>query len=182
MPRLPLLDKDSAEGDAARALGSAVGHMGVFRMLAHASECVVPTMRLGRAILGKQKLNPRQRELLILLAMRLEGGEYEYVQHVDIALGVGATQEEVDAIADLRLDAPVFSEADKALLAFGRAVTVDVRVPQPVFEAVHAHFDARELVESIIAIGFYMVLARVTEALEVPLDEVQGMTVLKVST
>jgi alkylhydroperoxidase family enzyme len=178
VPRVPLLDAETAEGDASRALASAVGHMGVFRAMAHASTNIVPMMRLGRAILTEQKLDPRHRELVILLAMRLEGGTYEWEQHVDVARAVGATDADIEAIAELRLDDPSFTPGDRALLALGEAVVSDVRVKPDTFEAARQWFEPREIIEAIIAIGFYMILARLTEALEVDTDPIQGKAVL----
>ncbi len=155
MSRVTLLTSDTASGDAARALASPVGHLGVFRALAHATTSVVPVMRLGRTILSEQKLDHRRRELLILLAMKLEGGAYEWAQHIDVARRVGVTPAEIAAIEALRLDDPLFTTADQSLLAFGREVVEHVRVPAPVFDAVRAHFSETEIVEAIVAIGFY---------------------------
>lgn len=179
MARVPLLTPESATGEALKALSSRNGQMNVFRTLAHANGCIIPVMKLGGAILTQQKLSARSRELLIVLAMSLENGEYELMQHIDIALGVGATRAEIDAIMAGELENAVFSDADRALLAFGRQVVESLRVDAAVFAAARAHLSDQELVEAIIAIGFYMTLARVTEALEVELDPVQGMAVLK---
>lgn len=175
--RLTLLTPETAQGEAVKALSSVNGHMNVFRGLAHAETCILPVMRLGGAILSKQELSHVHREMLILVAMQIEGGEYEWVQHVDVALGVGISQAQIDAIAARDLDGAVFDEAERALLAFGAAVVETVRVPDEVFAAARAHFSERELVEAIVAMGFYMTLARVTEAGRVPLDAPQGMAV-----
>lgn len=181
MPRIPLPEPGTAYGDVLRALNSPVGHMGVFRALAHASTNVLPVMRLGRSILADQALNSRLRELLILLAMKLEGGNYEWIQHVDIALGVGATNAEIDAISELRTSDHIFSRQDRAVLEFGRAVVEGGHVSAEIFDAVCEVLSHREIVEAIIAIGYYMMLARVTEVLQIEPDHVQGMAVFRVS-
>lgn len=178
MSRISLLDPTSAQGEAAKALASSIGHMGVFRALAHAHTNIVPLMKLGRSILAQQQLDAARRECLILLAMRLEGGAYEWAQHVEMALGVGVTRAQVDAIEALRLDEACFNAPERALLAFGRAVVEDVRIAEHTYATARAHFEQRELVEAVIAIGFYMLLARITEGFEVAPDPVQGMAVL----
>ena len=38
------------------------------------------------------------------------------------------------------------------------------------------HFSEQEIVEAILAIGFYMTMARLTEATDVDLDPAAGMT------
>lgn len=179
MARVTLLDAQMVKGDAARALSSKVGHMAVFRALAHAPANIIPMMRLGQSILGAQRLDARTRELLILLAMKLEGGTYEWDQHVDIALGVGATQVEIEAIAHLDLNNEAFAEKDRAILAFGRGVVETVRVDEVTFAMALKYFSEQEMVEAILAMSFYMMLARVTEALEVGSDPIQGLMVFQ---
>jgi alkylhydroperoxidase family enzyme len=62
--------------------------LNIFRMMAHAEANMIPAMRLGNSILHRQKLSAVHRELLILQVAQLEGGAYEWRQHVPIALGV----------------------------------------------------------------------------------------------
>ena len=64
----------------------------------------------------------------ILLAVKMEGGEYEWVQHVPIAISVGATQAQVDAIADRRLAASCFSDLERTVLRFTEQVVEKVRL------------------------------------------------------
>ena len=40
------------------------------------------------------------------------------------------------------------------------------------------HFSEQEVVEAIVAIGFYMMMARLTEATETDLDPAAGMAVI----
>lgn len=178
MPRIPLLTADTATGDAIRALNGSTGHLNIFRALAHADGCILPLMKLGSAILTRQKLSDLARELLILLAVGIEGGEYEWIQHVDITLSVGGTQAQIDAIQARDLDNVVFSASQRALLKFGEQVVESVRVDAVVFAELRQHVSDQEIVEAIIAMGFYMTLARITEALEIEPDAVQGVAVL----
>jgi alkylhydroperoxidase family enzyme len=97
-------------------------------------------------------------------------------QHVPIALGVGVTQRQIDCIEQGKYADAAFNPAEQALLAFGREVIENVRVADPVFAAMRAHFSEQETVESILAIGFYMTMARLTEATETDLDPTAGMT------
>lgn len=178
--RIKPLEKETATGNSAKALASPIGHLKVFRMLAHAKTTVLPVMRLGNAVLSKdQSLDAYTRELCVLLAMHLEGGRYEWVQHVDIALAVGATSEQVEAIKRLDLDAPVFGLREQAILAFARQVVEKVQVDEGVFTAAAQQLSEEQLVELIIAISFYMMLARVTEALDLDAEPAQGQAVIQ---
>jgi alkylhydroperoxidase family enzyme len=175
--RLPLIDPETTSGDIRASFDRMPVKLNIFRMMAHAEANMIPAMRLGNSILHKQKLSAVNRELLILQAAQLEGGAYEWRQHVPIALGVGCTQAQVDAVERADYDAAGLSEAERALLKFGREVVENVRVPEPTFAAMREHFSDQEIVESIVALGFYMMMARVTEATETDLDPAAGMAV-----
>ena len=92
LARLPLIDPETTSGDIRASFDRMPVKLNIFRMMAHAEANMIPAMRLGNSILHKQKLSAVNRELLILQAAQLEGGAYEWRQHVPIALGVGCTQ------------------------------------------------------------------------------------------
>ena len=175
MSRLPLVDPDGTTGDLRSAFDRMPFKLNIFRALAHAETCALPVMRLGNAILHRQLLSERHRELLILLVARIEGGAYEWRQHVPIAEGVGVSKAQIAAIENGRCDPDAFDAAETALLALGKALIENVRVDDDVFNAAHAHFGDREIVEIILTVGFYMMMARLTEAVEVDLDAAGGM-------
>jgi alkylhydroperoxidase family enzyme len=173
--RLPLIDPEATTGDIRASFDRMAVKLNIFRMMAHAETNMIPVMRLGNSILHRQKLSAVNRELLILMVAKLEGGEYEWRQHVPIALGVGVTRPQIDALERGSYDDKAFNEAERALLAFGREVTEKVRVPEQVFARMRDHYSGQEIVEAIFAIGFYMMMARLTEATEVDLDPAAGM-------
>ena len=175
MARLPLIDPERTTGDIRASFDRMPVKLNIFRMMAHAETNMIPAMRFANSILHKQKLSAVNRELLILQVARIEGGEYEWRQHVPIALGVGVTQPQIDALERGDDAAAVFSAAECALLAFSREVVENVRVPEAVFAGARKHFSDQEIVESIFTIGCYMMMARLTEATETDLDAAAGM-------
>ena len=175
MARLPLIDPEQTTGDARKAFDRMPVKLNIFRMMAHAEANFIPAMRYANSILHKQKLSHVNRELLILQVAQWEHGTYEWRQHVPIALGVGVTQRQIDCIEQGKYDDAAFNAAEKALLAFCREVIENVRVAEPVFNEMRVHFSEQEIVESILAIGFYMTMARLTEATDVELDAAAGM-------
>jgi alkylhydroperoxidase family enzyme len=160
MARLPLIDPAATGGDIRTSFDRMPVVLNIFRMMAHAEANFIPAMRFANSILHRQKLSHVNRELLILQVAQWEHGEYEWRQHVPIALGVGVTQRQIDCIEQGKYEDAAFNEAEKALLAFGREVIENVRVAAPVF---------------------YMTMARLTEATEVDLDAAAGMTVFESS-
>jgi len=179
MVRLPLIDPEKTDGDMRKAFDRMPIKLNIFKMLAHAETNFIPAMRFANSILHKQKLSHVNRELLILQVAQLQHGVYEWRQHVPIALGVGVTQQQIDGIEQGKYADAAFNAAEQALLAFGREVIENVRVAEPVFAAMRQHFSEQEIVESILAIGFYMTMARLTEATDVDLDPAAGMTVFE---
>ena len=179
MARLPLIDPESTSGDVRTSFDRMPVKLNIFRMMAHAEANFIPAMRYANSILHRQKLSHVNRELLILQVAQRENGAYEWRQHVPIALGVGVTQRQIDCIEQAKYEDGAFNAAEQALLAFGREVIDNVRVAEPVFAAMRKNFSEQEIVESILAIGFYMTMARLTEATDVDLDPAAGMTVFE---
>lgn len=178
MARLPLLDTDTATGDAAKVLSRLDNPLNIFRMMAHAETNFRHVLKLGGSILSEQKLGAKERELLILQVAQLQGGEYEWNQHDPIAIGVGVPRTQIDALAAGDIANDVFSTSDQALLAFSKEVILNVRVPDDIFELAHSHFSDQEIVETIFTIGFYMMAARLTEATQTDIDPAAGMDVI----
>lgn len=109
------------------------------------------------------------RELVILHVGRLSEAEYEWVQHVPIALAVGATREEIDAVERGDLDA--LGTAEAAVLRFTGEVVRDVRASDEAFDAVAEQLSPREIVELLLVIGQYMMVARVARNTDIEIDE-----------
>ena len=178
MARLPLIDPDSTTGDVRASFDSVPVKLNIFRMMAHAQSNLIPVLMFGNSILHRQKLSAVHRELLILEVAQLEGGAYEWRQHAPIALGIGVKQRQIDGIERGNCeDEAVFDEAERALLAFGREVIDSVRVHDVTFAAMRRHFSDQEIIEAILAIGYYMMMTRLTEATETDLDPSAGMAV-----
>src|SRR3546814_12839817 len=72
--------------------------------------------------MNEQSLSGLRRELLILLAARLDGAQYVWSQHRVIAEKLGATSAMVKAIEELDLASAALDEPEQALLGFGKQV------------------------------------------------------------
>jgi 4-carboxymuconolactone decarboxylase len=176
--RLPYVDPDSAPEPVREAL-ERVPPINIFRMMANAETAFRPWLAFGGALLSSLELDARVRELVILHVGRLSGAEYEWVQHVPIALAVGATQEEVDAIE--RGDVRAFGPREQAVLGFTEEVVRDVRASDAALAAVREHLSPREVVELLLVIGNYMLVARVAETAGIEIDE-GGAAVVEAAT
>lgn len=179
MARIPYPDLAQASPDVKDMLGRLPSPANIFNMMAHAQTCLKPVMKLGGTLLGKLELDARLRELCLLHAVKIEGGDYEWVQHVPIALDLGATQAQIDALEKGDDAAACFDAVEKAALRFTREVVVDAKASPEALAALRAHVSDRVVVELILMAGFYITLARLTETLGVENDPPMGSALIR---
>jgi 4-carboxymuconolactone decarboxylase len=167
--------------------------LNIFRTLAHAETAFRPFLRFGGAVLGEMELDPIVRELAILTVAKEAEAEYEWVQHVAIGKAVGVTDAQIKALAeadscstegaDARIAAAAdgsgaFDSAQQAAIELAAAVVRGAHISDDLYDCIRAQFSDREIVELLIAIGDYLMLARIMTILEVDLDEAGGAAVL----
>lgn len=107
------------------------------------------------------------RELIIMRIAILNRAPYEADQHAPIALKEGVTQEQLDALEDWRDAGNLFTEQQRAVLAYTDDMTLNVQVPKSVYDAVEQLFNEQLLVEITATIATYNMVSRFLEALEI---------------
>jgi AhpD family alkylhydroperoxidase len=174
MARLPYVTPDNASEPVADALRAMPAKVGIVHLIAHAETCLRPFLRLGQAILTAQQLDPVLRELAILRTAQLTGAGYQAVQHERIGLMVGVTEQQIEAVRAGRVAGPEFTEGQQRVLAFTTAV-----VAGDMDDATFAGVDLppRETMELILAVGFYLMLGRVMEAVDVDPEPAADVTI-----
>ena len=174
MARIPYPDTTQAPERVREALAR-LPPLNIFRMLAHAESALRPFLRFGGAILTSLELDPRLRELAILQVAAQADAQYEWVQHVAIARAVGVSDEQIAAVEGGKLEtAGALAEIDRAVLRFTAEVLDGPRVSDTTFAAVNEHLSPREIVELLLTVGEYFMLARVMTTLEIELDDPAG--------
>jgi alkylhydroperoxidase family enzyme len=176
MARIQPIDPADASPEVREALDH-LPPLNIFRTLAHAQSAFRPFLRFGGAVLGQMELDPAIRELAILQVSKEAEAEYEWIQHVAIAKAVGVTGEQVEALE--RGDLEGFDGPARAAIELAGAVVRGPRVEDELFGRVREHFADRQIVELLLAIGDYLMLARVMTVLDIDLDEAAGDSVLR---
>jgi alkylhydroperoxidase family enzyme len=172
--RLPYVDPADAPEPVRDALGR-VPPLNIFRMMANAETAFRPWLRWGAALLGELRLDPLLRELAILRVARLTPhAEYEWVQHVPIAQAVGATDDQVAALERDDLEADCFSDDQRLVLRFTTEVLQDAQASDEALERLSAVLSPREVVELLMVIGQYMMVARVMATTRMEIDKPAG--------
>jgi alkylhydroperoxidase family enzyme len=174
MARLPYVDPATAPEEVRDVLDRLPVKLNVFRMMAHATTDFRPLIGLGTAILGRQKLSAKLRELTILRVAALSRARYEWVQHVPIAQATGATEAQVAALECGDIAADAFDPTEQAVLRFTTEVLRDVRASDAAFAEVARHLSPQEIVELVVTVGYYMLIARLLETTAVDLDPPAG--------
>jgi AhpD family alkylhydroperoxidase len=176
MARLPYVDPATAPPEVREAL-EAIPPLNIFRTLAHAETAFRPALRFGGALLTQGELDNRLRELAILRVAAQDEAEYEWIQHAAIARVVGATDDQVAAIERGDIEADCFDETDRLVLRFASEV-IEGGASEGTFAAANERFSPREIVELLLAVGFYMMLARVMRSVDIDLDAPAGSAVV----
>src|SRR5260221_10647853 len=155
MPLIPYVDPESLPEDAKTAFDGLPRKLNIFRMWANADTCFRPGMRFGNSILTKQKLAADLRELIIMTVARVEGGLYEWVQHVPISERAGCSKEQIAALEALKFEDSAFDARTKSMLKLVCEVIRDVKASEETVAAAKAHFSPQEMIEIILTTGFY---------------------------
>lgn len=118
-------------------------------------------------------LPARDRELLILrTAVRCES-EYEWQQHSLFAQECGLRAAEVDRVRADR-DFAQWPPADRLLLAVADEVYDTGDVTASTWEALRQRFDECQLIEMLMLLGHYRMVAMVAKALRIEIERPTG--------
>ena len=155
------VDRSEVSDEIGVAL-EAGGDLRLLGVLAHAQGAFRPWLRFSTALLSKLELSPLLRELAILqVAALTPGGEYEWAQHAPLALAAGATPPQLEAIRRGTAADRAFSAEQVLVLGFVEEVVGD-GVPRDETRSAALHLlGPRQLVELLLVIGQYMMVARV---------------------
>ncbi|MBI4303463.1 MAG: carboxymuconolactone decarboxylase family protein [Chloroflexi bacterium] len=173
MSRISMITEDQASPEVKEIFGKIQKNgariMNLYRVLAHNHRVLLNSMRLANALLNGTELPPRLRELAILRVARLTGSEYEWRQHLAIALELGITQDQIDAITQWKTSRG-FSDLDRAVLQYTDEVTQNVKVTDATFTTLRQHLSERSIVELTLSIGHWGMLARFLVPLQIDID------------
>ena len=179
MPRIDYPDREALHPKVRDALDALPADLNIFRISALAERNFDAMMRLGGTILGRQQLADNLRELAILRVAELSKARYEWVQHETIARQTGCSDEQIQALARGNTAAPCFDDKERALLDFTDEVLRDVRPSDASLAALRKHFTDREVMELTVAIGFYMLMARIMEVSGIEIEDSAAKAILE---
>lgn len=116
----------------------------LYRMLLHSPAAAEGWLGMMTAIRQRCALAGDLRELIIMRIAQLNGAPYEAEQHRAYALREGVSEAQLDALEDWG-NAALFSPVERAVLDYTDTMTIDVKVPDPVFARMGEHSTSRAL-------------------------------------
>ena len=175
---VPYLEFDDASPKAQAMYQKATDRfemlLNIFKVMGHAPELMSPFTDFIMEILQDGKVDWVTKELIILKATRLNECHYCVVQHETLSerLGIPA-----DKIADLSGDryktSSHFNDAEKAIVELTEQIWRDAnRVDKGLWERIHQHYDAGQIVEIVATITTYIMISKFGDALGVELEPV----------
>jgi 4-carboxymuconolactone decarboxylase len=147
--------------------------LNIARMIANSDAAFYPFSMLGNSLLTRAKLDAKLREIAILRTAKVSHSNYEWTQHVPIAKAVGVSDEQIAAMDDPDR-AGCFNEVERLVIKFTDEVARNVKGSPQLVEQLKKHMGTAEVVELILSIGFWGMVARVLETTEVDLEEFAG--------
>ncbi len=137
----------------------------LYKMLLNSPPVAEGWLNYLTAIRQKSGLSPKIRELLIMRVAVLNKADYEFEQHLPIAIKEGCTQAQVDGLK--ANDFSLFNEQERATILYCDEMTRDIRVKDTTFAAIRKCFNDKEIVEITATIAAYNMVSRFLEAIQV---------------
>lgn len=170
MARVSLIDEKNhpeLSGFIAKIRGARGRLLNIYRMMLHSPAIAGAWFELNQAVRYETEVDGQSRELAVMRVAILNGVDYILRAHgPNYALKEGLTAAQVEALADWR-SSPLFSDRQRALLAYVDAMTRDIDVPDAVFAKLRSRYSERQTVELTMLIGAYNMHSRVLKALKI---------------
>jgi 4-carboxymuconolactone decarboxylase len=141
----------------------------IFKTLAHHPDLLKRWLVFGNHVLFKSTIPARERELIILRIGWLCEAEYEWAQHVRIGKQAKLTDDEVHRIK-VGPTAAGWSERDKVLLEATDELHKDAFITDATWQGLSKHYNTKELMDIVFAVGQYNLVSMALNTLGVQLD------------
>jgi 4-carboxymuconolactone decarboxylase len=148
--------------------GAAIEPLALFRTLTVHDELSSRMRVLGAGILGHGRIEPREREIIVLRTCALAGAEYEWGVHVvAFARPAGLTDQQI--ASTVTGDEGVWSNGDWLLIRLADEIHETCGVSEELWAALAQRYRDDQLLELVVIAGWYRLISAVINA--VGIDE-----------
>src|SRR5262245_60246932 len=168
MARVPYLDQQDLAAEHRDLLKRSVN---IFRALANSPEGLRAFHGLGEFIRFKSRLDPRLRELAILMVGYLSRSPYEWSHHVEIGKRFGVSDADIRALMEEAEGRPGRLEPlAKTVLKAAAEMTRDLAISDATFTALRESLDHERTVDLVLTIAYYNAVVRVLASLQIDVE------------
>jgi 4-carboxymuconolactone decarboxylase len=139
---------------------------GPFSMLLHSPKIAERMLSFVRFFRTDCMVEPKDRSLAILVAVREREGAYVWSAQVAAARRAGVREEAIDVIRQ-KGDPAQLTPEERDIVRYTRQLVQQNRVDQATFDALKNRYDVPWLVELTVAANYYAMLCGVVNAFEV---------------
>ncbi len=142
--------------------------LALFRTLQVHGELAARMRPLGAGILGHGLVEPRLREIMIHRTCARCGAEYEWGVHA-VAFGkpLGLSDEQLAATVGGAPDDAVWSDSERAVISLADELHDSAAVSDATFSELERHFSPEQILELVVAAGWYHTISFVINAARV---------------
>ena len=169
MARVPYLDLEDLPPEHQDLLARRAN---IYRALAHSPNGLRAFSMLGGFIRFKSQLDPRLRELAILMVGYLARAPYEWSHHIEIGKKFGVSDDDIRAlIGEAEGRQSKLEPLAKAVLRAAREMTEDLAISDATFTDLRTGLDSECIVDLSLTIGFYNGVVRVLASLDIDVED-----------
>lgn len=146
------------------------GPVNIFLAIANAPNLIDSFLSFTADMKKKAEVEPKLRELAILMVGEASGAQYEVDHHSHIALAAGVRPAQLSGLGDFETS-PEFDETERAVLRYARHVTVDTHVPDGTWRALLDVLGLRKAMDIVFATAWYNAVARMLIPLQIQTED-----------
>lgn len=174
-PRLPLIGDDTDDELVRSMFERTRAHHGrvpnLYRTLGHSAGMLDAWIGFAWTLRSDATTPRSVRELVIMRVASLLGSDYELVHHRPMAIAAGCSPAKLDALGGWRTRADLYAASERAAVAVAERIAVGAPIEPDEWSALRDHFDEAACVELTLTASFYVCVARMLDALAVPLED-----------
>lgn len=175
MARIPYVQAENAPAEVKELYDSFTQQMSipqvpnVVKALANSPKLARRVFPLAAYFMRESALDPRLRELAVLILMKRLNCNYGFVRHIEIAEQTGLSREQIDNIGSYQTS-PLFTDDDKLIIRYAEELTLKAQVDDELFRQVKERIGQQHILDLTAATAFWNMMARNLNALQVDLE------------
>jgi len=169
MARVPYLDQQDLAAEHRDLLARSIN---IVRALANSPNGLRAFHGLAEFIRFRSRLDPRLRELAILMVGYVTRSPYEWSHHVEIGMRFGVSDADIRALMEEAEGRPSQLEPQaRTVLKAAAEMTRGLGLSDATFAELRASLDNERTVDLVVTIAFYNAVVRVLASLQVDVED-----------